>query len=94
MKKLGKLNLRNTAVLQESEMKMVLGGSGGVIENACRVGTKCTVVYGSGTGNSVAGTCQGSTTGGASGVVSCYCDAHGSGSGSGNSDGLSNCFKK
>lgn len=92
MKKLGKLNLQNTTVLQESEMKMVLGG--GVIENACRVGVKCTVVYGSGTGETITGTCQGSSSGGSSGIVSCYCDAHGPGSGSGNSDGMSNCFKK
>ncbi len=91
MKKLSKIKLHEAAVLNDSEMKMVLGGSGGIIESACNVGAKCTV-YDPADGSTTTGTCQGQSSS-ENGSVSCYCDAYGVGSGSGNASGMSKCFK-
>jgi natural product precursor len=90
MKKLKKLNLKDANLMTDGEMKMVTGGYGGILGNACRIGATCTV-YDPSDGSTRSGSCQG-VQDTANGSVSCYCDAYGVGSGSGNSSGMSKCF--
>ena len=65
MKKLRKLNLKSAAVMDDNEMKMIVGGSGNTCSGTSSCSGTCApqISYNGGTITSTTGTCKSISTG-------------------------------